>query len=246
MEAKFSLYNFKDSLKRIDEILARGDADELDIADGIPSREKLTYKNGFYVWCTALFVDMRDSSGLTRKHRPSSLARLYRAYISELSALLRFGIEVREVNIHGDAVWAVYNSTTTDRIDDVFTVAAQANSLVQILSHKHQRLGMSPIRAGIGMSFGQALMVKAGLKGSGVNDVVWMGDVVNQASHLANQGSKNLNHPVMVSDVAYRNLNDHNRGLLRQNPRASCWHGDVINLEMTGWLQSPAAAAADE
>jgi class 3 adenylate cyclase len=45
-----------------------------------------------------------------------------------------------------------------------------------------------PIRSGIGMSYGRALMIKAGFNGSGINDVVYMGDVVNRASKLAGLG----------------------------------------------------------
>lgn len=129
METSCSTYSFSDSLARINEILAAGDASELTESDGIPSRDRLTYTNGFYTYCSALFVDMRGSSELAKKHRRPTLARLYRAYISEMTAVLRSGVKVKELNIHGDAVWAVYDTTQKSHIDDVFSVAAQAHSI---------------------------------------------------------------------------------------------------------------------
>lgn len=236
MEASFSTYDFEASRQRINDIFTSGEGEDL---DSIPSRSRLTYANGFYVWCSALFVDMRDSSGLTSKHRPTTLARLYRAYVSELSAVLRSSPQVREVSIHGDAVWAVYDTPQKHHIDDVFTTAARANSLVQILSYKHERKGFSPVAAGLGMSYGRALMVKAGQKGSGVHDVVWMGDVVNAASHLAHYGNRSpFDRALMVSTVFRGNLNEHNRDLLSYNTSRNCYHGDVVNVEMHDWLKS--------
>ena len=35
-------------------------------------------------------------------------------------------------------------------------------------------------------------MVKAGYSGSGINDVIWMGDVVNTACHLANKAGRGM------------------------------------------------------
>lgn len=238
METSFSSYSFSDSLLRMDEILAAGDASELTESEGIPSRDRLTYTNGFYTYGSALFVDMRGSSDLAKKHRRPTLARLYRAYVSEITAILRYGLQVRELNIHGDAVWAVYDTTQKSHIDDVFSVAAQAHSISMILSHKLQKAGFSPIKVGIGMSYGRVLMIKAGYKGSGINDVVWMGDAVNEASHLSNYGNKNWNdEPLMVSSVFWNNLNDHNQALLTWNMGRACYHGNVVNLSMNEWLQ---------
>jgi class 3 adenylate cyclase len=222
----------------MDEILAAGDASELTETDGIPSRDRLTYTNGFDTYCSALFVDIRGSAELAKKHRRPTLARVYRTYISEMTAILRYGAQVRELNIHGDAVWAVYDTTERSQIDDVFSVAAQAHSLSMILSCKLQEAGFSPIKVGIGLSYGRALMIKAGYKGSGINDVVWLGDVVNESSHLSDFGNQTWNDkPLMVSSVFQQNLNDHNQALLKWNTTRSCYHGNVVNLTMDAWLQ---------
>lgn len=86
MQTNFTYYDFEKSITRIDEILDESDK-SFEELNSIPSRDKLTYKNGFYVNCTALFVDIRDSSSLPTKHKRPTLAKIYRSYISEVVAI---------------------------------------------------------------------------------------------------------------------------------------------------------------
>lgn len=237
MEASFSSYDFATSCVRLDEILTAADASYTEV-DSIPARDQLTFTNGFYVNCSALFIDIRDSSRMLEQRKRPTLAKIYRAYISELVAVLKGGIGVREICIHGDAVWAVYDTPLKSDIDAVFSRAAMANSLVKTFNYKLSKKGIDQIRIGIGMSYGRALLIKAGYKGSGINDVVWMGDVVNEASHLCGHGNKAWgDRTLMVSAVFRNNLNDENKALLSYNSIRGCYHGDVVNTVMNEWLK---------
>ena len=58
MESKKSttyVYKIEDSAERMDDILDANDNDYEDNKSNIPTRDKLTYKNGYYVDVTALF-----------------------------------------------------------------------------------------------------------------------------------------------------------------------------------------------
>ncbi|KKQ79464.1 MAG: hypothetical protein UT03_C0053G0009 [Candidatus Moranbacteria bacterium GW2011_GWD2_38_7] len=89
---------------------------------------------------------------------------------------------------------------------------------------------------GIGVDYGRALMIKSGFSGSGINEVVWMGDVVNQASKLCHFGNKSaLDCEIMVSKVIYDNLNNHNKSLLSWNSIRDCYHGNIVNMDMDKW-----------
>ncbi len=169
--------------------------------DGLPDRDKLTFVNGFYGMCAAVFVDVRNSSGLTKKYQRPKLAKLYRAFISEMVAVLNGEDGVREVNIVGDCVWASYSTPYKDDINDVFRVAFQANTLVNMLNMHLKKHDYEPIKTGVGVDYGRVLMIKAGFKGSGINDVVYMGDVVNRAAHLAHNAGRGWHMPVWVGEV---------------------------------------------
>lgn len=108
--------------------------------------------------------------------------------------------------------------------------------MINVFNKELTNKGFTNISVGIGMSYGRALMVKAGYGGSGMNDVVYMGDVVNEAAKLAANGSKTYNDKrLMVSDVFRGNLNDHNKTLLTWNSTRRCWNGYVVRMDVDEW-----------
>lgn len=238
MEGNYKPYDWVASAERIRSILNQPAGNFVE-TDDLPQRDRLTYANGFYGQCGAVFVDIRDSSGLTRKYQRPRLAKIYRAFISEMVAALNGEPYVREVNIVGDCVWAVYNTPSKTDIDDTFQRAFVANTLCKLLNHRFALYDIDPIRVGIGVDWGRVLMVKAGYDGSGINDIVYMGEVVNRAAHLAHKAGRGVQDPIWVGADFYGNLNDHNRGLLTQHydmELGSVYRGYVIHSGMSDWL----------
>ena len=235
METKHKDYNQENSFSRIDDILDESDSSFPEVNE-IPSRDKLTFKNGFYVNCSALFVDIRDSSELPKKHKRPTLAKIYRSYISEVVAIMNGNLDCSEIRIEGDSVSGIYNTPQKSQIDGMFGDAARINSLVKVLNCKYKKRNITEIKVGIGMDYGRALMIKSGYSGSGLNEIVWMGDVVNGASKLCGKANKDWESEVIfASDVIYSNLNEHNQKLMKKNYTHDCYHGNVINLAMEEW-----------
>lgn len=237
MKATNKQYDFNSSLSRIDEILDASN-DSFKESDSIVNRERLTYKNGFYVYCTALFVDIRDSSNMTDAHKRPVLAKIYRSFISEMVALMNGHDTCREVNINGDCVWCVCETKYKTDIDGVFSLAAKACSLVDILNYKLKKKNYQTYQVGVGIDYGRALMIKAGNDGSAINDVVWMGDVVNQACHLCNEANSGFfDKRVFLSNIIYDNLNDNNKALCSKDGGRDIYQADVVNINMSKWLK---------
>lgn len=240
MDGNYKLYSYTSSSDRIKDILNQP-AGVFEEVDGLPDRDRLTYSNGFYGMCSAVFIDIRDSSGLTEKHKRPTLAKIYRAFISEMVAVLNSDPYVREVNIVGDCVWAVYKTTKTTHIDDVFGVASQANTLLKLLNHHYAKKGIDPLKIGIGIDYGRVLMIKAGFSGSGINDVVYMGDVVNRAAHLAHEAGRGWNDPFFIGGDFHCNLTDDNQELLTSrfvSGLGTVYTGDVVRIAMNDWIES--------
>lgn len=239
MDSNYKSYDYISSFGRIDDILSLP-AGNFDEADSLPSRDKLTFTNGFYANCSALFVDLRDSSRLPEQTTRPVLAKIYRAYISELVAIFNSSTLAREINIVGDCVWGVFNTPYKPDIDEVFALAAKSNSLIKVLNYKLAKKDYpSPLSVGIGMSWGRALMIKAGYSGSGINDVVYMGDVVNQAAKLAARGGRGYpGHPLQVDVVFYANMNDDNQKLVSRSFDLRCYEGTVVNTLMQEWYDA--------
>lgn len=237
MDSNHRSYDHVASMARLDAYLgsATGPYDE---RDSLPDRDDLTFSNGFYAKCTALFVDLRGSSRLPDHYKRPTLARIYRAFISECVAIMNAHPTAREINIVGDCVWAVFNTPKKDDICEAFSTAARVNSMMKVLRYKIGKKGMSkPVYAGIGMAYGRALMIKAGYNGSGINDVVYMGDVVNRAAHLAHYGSRDGNGVHMLDSSIYINLDEHRQTLVTWNQRLGCYERDFIRTAMDDWYK---------
>lgn len=241
MEANFTTYDHKNSDERIQEILNSTEAFE-ELAD-IPSRDRLTYSNGFYVNCTAVFIDIRGSSELANTHTRPVLGKLYRAYLSECVAVMNGDSNCREIFINGDCVSGIFSTPYKTNINEAFSAAARLNSVTKLLNWRLEQKGYTTFRCGIGMAYGRALMLKAGYKGSGINDVIWMGDVVNEASNLCHDASRGYRKTLQASETFYLNLTTDNQGLLSPvyDPltlRIENYEGNVVNKVMEEYLDA--------
>lgn len=234
METNHINYDVEKSSKRIDDILNTSNT-EFEELEEIPSRDKLTFTNGFYIKVGALFVDIRESSDLTDEHKRPTLAKLYRSYISEVVAVINSFEDCKEINIVGDCVSAIFNARYKSQLQAMFSCSAKINSLIKILNYKLKKKNIQTISIGIGLAYGRSLLVKAGYSGSSINDVVWMGDVVNEASNLCNKANKGVNQCVLVDGDVECNLTDYQKGLLEYNYTEQCYEGNIINNEMEKW-----------
>jgi class 3 adenylate cyclase len=237
MEASYSIYDYTKSIERLDEILAGTDA-SYEEHKGIPPRTNLTFLNGYYVDITVLFVDMRGSKDLADKHTRPVLAKIYRSYISEIVAVMKGDPTISEIYIEGDGVWGVFNTTTEPDVNQVFSTAACISSLVDILNIKLAKKKYSTVSVGIGLEDGESLCIKAGYKGSGINEVVWIGRTIGKTASLCKDGNRTWqDRELMVSKRVYEMLTDENKKLLAWSSTRGCYHGNVVNIKMNEWVQ---------
>jgi class 3 adenylate cyclase len=239
MKSTGSSYSYLDSISRMDEILGEADNNYLE-QNLLPARSSLTFKNGFYANCTAVFVDIRNSTALPSKYRRPALAKLYRAFISEMISVLDGSRDTHEVNIVGDGVWAVIDTPTTTKVSGVVETLGQLSSAIDILNKKLVARNFEAVRVGIGVDWGRALVVKAGLSGSGINDIVYMGDVVNAAAKLASKGEENAWTPrCMAGNGFVSNIgNETYRDFFKYNAETASYSSSVQNIAMQQWIDS--------
>lgn len=238
MEASYSHYDYKKSLERIDEILDSADASYED-HKGIPSRNNLTFSNGYYVDVTVVFVDLRESKILADKHKRPVLAKIMRAYISEVIAVMRGDETISEIYIEGDGVWGVFNTTTNEEVNRVFETVGRISSVIDIMNIKLTKKKYTPLSVGIGIEDGTTLYIKAGYKGSGINEVVWVGNIVGMAAKLCNFGNKSSSdEEIMVSERVYNMLEDKYKKFFTWNSVRECYNCSVINVLMNDWVKA--------
>jgi hypothetical protein len=242
MEVKNHIvYNIEKSAERIQEILDSNNANYEEKGTVVPSRATLTYNKGYYVNVTALFIDIVGSSKLIEACQRPTLAKIYRSFISECVALISSINQCKEVSIHGDCVWGIFETPNKEDIDSVFYIAASLNSLVKMINIKLGQKKYQTISAGIGMDYGRTLMIQAGYKGSSLNDVVWMGKAVNNACHLANKAGRHIRKDIIVSSVIYTRLKDEYKEVLYKyyDLEMCCnnYESDAVATSMDEWIK---------
>ena len=170
----------------------------------LPSDGDFTFENGYRTWLTSIFIDIRDSSVLFTSENQEETAKIIRAFVSELIEILRDDDDfMLEIGIRGDCVYAIYN---TPLISDELRCADKtfyANTFINMFNEILRSRGIDSIRAGIEMSTGYDLVIKTGRKGVGINEKVWVGKAVTEASNLSSLGDKHGYKRLMYSSLSY-------------------------------------------
>lgn len=209
-EIKYKEFNLNKAESYINNIL--DDSNDFKHLDNWNSLDNLTYTNGLYIDNTAIFIDIRNSSIFTKDVDTRVSARLYRAYINELIIVLRSHKCCKEINIVGDCVSAIFvedknqSKEYNDKSDiiEALQSASMINATVDLINtlfSKKYPQTFNNIKIGIGISSGEALIFKAGEKGSGINKPIFLGKNVNYASHLCDSANKEgTNYPMILVD----------------------------------------------
>ena len=212
------MYDYKKSKEVIEKILQS--PTKIVEKTYIPSSDdNFTYENGIKAWVGALFVDIVNSSELFRSANEDT-ARIIRSFCSEIISILKDDDNYREIGIRGDCVYCVYSTSSQDDLVEIFRHAYRINTFLKMLNKLLNKYWYQNIDSGIGLGCDQDLIIKAGQNGSGINDKVWIGKALVDASHLADIANRNGISAIAMSPVFYDNIIEH---LLKENQQYSNW-----------------------
>ena len=193
--------NLDEIKKRVNEIIYS--KTKVEYRNDIPKDQYFTFENGVKGWVTSVFIDMVNSSEIFKEENDENLARILRAFTAEVISIMN-NDNTRQVGIRGDCVYAIYSTPNQSDIHDVFRIAIELNTFVnKVLTPAISNTKFKDIQFGIGCASSQCLVIKAGKKGTGINDTIWIGDAVVDASNL----SGIANHPKNnYSSLKYKNI----------------------------------------
>lgn len=233
--------------KRILEIL--NCTNEIKETDKVPTENEFNFNNGYYSWVTAIFVDIRNSTNLFSNNKKTTTAKIIRSFMSEIVEILRDDPNRREIGIRGDCVYAIYTTSTKNEDYIIALKAFKINTFMQMFNRLLEEKRIDPIIIGIGVSTNKELVVKTGRKGSGINNLVWIGKAVSYASKFSNIENKINKKPIIFSNSFYTNIIDQ---LKQNNPnkKVSSWfieknnqtigkyyECNIIDEEFDNWIK---------
>lgn len=239
-------YDYKDGKQRVQNILNK--STPVREGNDIPADSYFTYDNGVYGWVSAIFIDIRESTNLFQNEDKTEVARIIRSFTSECIEILSGNGNSREIGIRGDCVYAIYSTPNKHDINGVMNLAGYINTLIRMLNKLFCDKGFNQIEVGIGVASAKELVVKAGRKGSGISNKVWIGEAVTEASNLSSYGNTGSNwnkiRPIVTSSMVYSNITDVDdewvdKSLLEEKyiNYDKCYHGDYVNKGFNDWIE---------
>ncbi len=199
------MYNYKNSKSNIVNILKS--KTKIEEKEKIPKDQEFTYENGISCWVSAIFVDIKNSSELF-KTRDEKLARLLRAFTSELITIMQDFDNYNQIGIRGDCVYAIYSTPKQRDIKSVFGIATKINTFMKMFNKLLQQEHYSTIGVGIGLGCDKELIIKAGRSGTGINDKIWIGKAVVDAANLSSVANRHGYDKIAMSTCFHSNIED--------------------------------------
>jgi class 3 adenylate cyclase len=235
MKERYFGINIEESIGRIDSLLSEKDEAYAQL-NSFPHKWHEEALKGMYVNAAILYFDLKKTATLFSHHSISTVARIIRTYISEITAVLKSLPKCKGVHLDGDNIYGVFDASLSTGLDNVFALAVIGKSILEIMNHKLSSHHMPTISAGIGIDFGKVLMVKTGFKG--IQEPVWLGDVIYFAarfSHLANQ-TEGGSH-IFLSRLVYKHIGKEYQNLCLANQTLDCYQSTATYDPVSQWLQ---------
>ena len=204
-----SNFNYEESRKRIEEIL--NSKTQIEEVDSISNDEDgFTYENGVRTWVGAMLVDVRNSTDYFKENDAEKVARIMRAFTSEVIERLRQNKKYVQIGIRGDCVYAIYSTPKQNNLNDILSDACFINTFQKMFQKILERKDWPTFKIGIGLGASKDLVIKAGRKRTGINDNICIGNAVIDASKLSNEGNTSEVDPIVMYSCFYDNIKDFN------------------------------------
>lgn len=239
-------FDYKESKKRIIDILSS--KTEIKEVDKIPSDESnFTYENGIRSRVGSIFIDIINSSELFKENNSEKVARIMRAFCSEIIDILRKNDNYRQIGIRGDCIYAIYSITNKSDLHAILDDAILINTFQKMFNKLLDKNSFPTFSIGIGLGASKDLIVKAGKKGTGISDYIWIGSAVVNASKLSSQGNRDSFEPIVMDSTFYSNIKefkankDHMYSHYFSKKQSNkldeyVYHADMINCEYDNWI----------
>ena len=222
-------YDYIEGKQRVLKIL--NNTVEVQETDKVPKPDSsFSFNNGFSSWVTAIFVDIRDSKILFSQNKKTTVARVIRAFTSEIIEILKNDNNLREIGIRGDCVYAIYTCSKNGEDYEIFDKAIYVNTYIDMLNALLENKSMPTIRAGIGIATSVDLVVKAGRKGSDINNLVWIGDAVAFAAGLSSMTNKNGEYKILMTKHFYKGIIEKTKTINQKKNVDNWFHFDKDNV----------------
>jgi adenylate cyclase len=162
---------------------------------------------GEQVFCSVMFSDIRDFTGLSEQMAPSRLVELINRYMTAMVSVIvnQGGVVTR---FGGDSVLAVFGTPLnpmSDHADRAVRTALDMRRALAAFNQEETVARLPTLETGVGIASGP--VVAGNIGGKERIEYTVMGDAVNLASRLEDK-TKETGFPILISDETYQALDE--------------------------------------
>lgn len=213
----------------------------------------LTFSNGIKGWVVSIFVDLVNSTELFKGKNDKTIAKIIRTFASETIQILNDTQMYKRIGVRGDCVFAIFASPEKRDVVEAFNMAVDINTLKSMINKILDQNKMPQIDYGIGIGLSKDLVIKVGKKGV-INDLVFIGKAVVNASNLSNIASRNGIGSIAMDPLVYSNIEEQetkdnadfpkwfkskfekdSRGF--DTTKVEFYHGNIIKSKFDKWIK---------
>lgn len=156
---------------------------------------------------TAMFADIRNFTNLSEQLNPEHVALLLNTYLGYMTPIItrHHGFVAHFL---GDGILALFTRAS----DDAVKAALEMQIALSALNEDIKLKGFQPIKTGIGLNYGPAMLSILGAEERIDANVI--SDAINTASRIEGL-NKYYNTHLLISEPVYQHLNNPNQYLIR-------------------------------
>lgn len=174
------------------------------LARVLPAVGELPFTDAKEINAAVLYIDIRNSSSIAASHIGTVAAKIYRAfYTAAIYCGKHYGGIIG--GFAGDRIMFVFPYKQSKNPQAIALKAAlymehvMKNFVNPLLQAKFEH----PLSWGVGIDFGEILIVRVGTRGVGNSDRIWVGDAANLASKLSEKYEG-----IYISKQAFEDISD--------------------------------------
>ncbi|MDO5844906.1 MAG: hypothetical protein Q4Q53_07160 [Methanocorpusculum sp.] len=149
--------------------------------------------------------------------RSSVFSRVYECFITECLNVISANKWCLNVYVASACVWGVYDGDTVEKRDSVVKTAAEVMKIVEFLNESFEAKGYSKVLMGLGIEYGEGLMVNSNYSSCIDDNIVWGGGNTRKAFKLCCLAGKDNFLPVAVGESFYKELSKDMKKLFNVN-----------------------------
>ncbi|WP_028904476.1 hypothetical protein [Prevotella sp. P6B4] len=226
-----TIYNFSESLSRIDSILSSNIPEKA--ARAIPSVENINSSSEYLSQATVIHVKYEIVPDMWHPVDKKLNLPVIQSFVSEAICVGGSSSCCKDIMITADYLRLVYDTSLKTELNEALDDAARIRTLAMVVSKLAKQREYPMIKASVGMDYGTVTMLPVNLIDSRYPRFIWTGEVVDRAQQNAGKADDDI----VISDVVWKNLTDNNRKLFETDGFSfSTYRGKIVNIAMNNWI----------